>query len=56
MSQEVVEATCQCLLAQADKSNSNPTNKAMIEHDVIEEFSRCLLQIIGGMSGRSRGE
>ncbi|XP_045584200.1 protein lin-54 homolog isoform X1 [Procambarus clarkii] len=55
MNQEVVEATCQCLLAQADKAESALVSKAQLEHTVIAEFSRCLMQIIGSYTSRSRG-
>ncbi|XP_071525010.1 protein lin-54 homolog isoform X3 [Panulirus ornatus] len=55
MNQEVVEATCQCLLAQADKAESALVSEAQLEHTVISEFSRCLMQIIGSYTARSRG-
>ncbi|XP_064113891.1 protein lin-54 homolog isoform X2 [Macrobrachium nipponense] len=55
MNQEVVEATCQCLLAQADKAQSALVSNAQIELSVISEFSRCLMQIIGSYTARSRG-
>ncbi|XP_053637490.1 protein lin-54 homolog isoform X3 [Cherax quadricarinatus] len=54
MNQEVVEATCQCLLAQADKAENALVSKAQLEHTVIAEFSRCLMQIIGSYTSRSR--
>ncbi|KAL7645420.1 UNVERIFIED_CONTAM: hypothetical protein RMT77_003806 [Armadillidium vulgare] len=48
ISQEVVEATCHCLLAQAEKVEKSKLNsQEKIELNVINEFSRCLLQIIG---------
>lgn len=55
MNQEVVEATCQCLLAQADKAESASVSTAQLEQTVISEFSRCLMQIIGSYTSRSRG-
>ncbi|KAK3854700.1 hypothetical protein Pcinc_038830 [Petrolisthes cinctipes] len=55
MNQEVVEATCQCLLAQADKAETALVSAAQLEHTVISEFSRCLMQIIGSYTSRSRG-
>ncbi|XP_076040567.1 protein lin-54 homolog isoform X4 [Oratosquilla oratoria] len=55
MNQEVVEATCQCLLAQADKAEKSQVSSAQLEYTVISEFSRCLMQIIGGYTARSRG-
>ncbi|XP_042213705.1 protein lin-54 homolog isoform X2 [Homarus americanus] len=55
MNQEVVEATCQCLLAQADEAESALVSEAQLEQTVIAEFSRCLMQIIGSYTSRSRG-
>ncbi|XP_050728721.1 protein lin-54 homolog isoform X1 [Eriocheir sinensis] len=55
MNQEVVEATCQCLLAQADKAEKTKVSAAQLEQTVISEFSRCLMQIIGSYTSRSRG-
>ncbi|KAG0706999.1 Protein ZBED8 [Chionoecetes opilio] len=54
MNQEVVEATCQCLLAQADKAEGAVVSAAQLEQTVISEFSRCLMQIIGSYTSRSR--
>ncbi|EEB17560.1 conserved hypothetical protein [Pediculus humanus corporis] len=47
MSSEVVEATCQCLLAQAEESERNGLSTEEGERLIIEEFGRCLIQIIG---------
>lgn len=44
---EVVEATCQCLLAQAEESERSSTAEADTEALILEEFGRCLVQIIG---------
>ena len=46
VSQEVVEATCQCLLAQAEEGEKKGKNVEQIERIVLEEFGRCLVQII----------
>ncbi|XP_063855982.1 protein lin-54 homolog isoform X5 [Scylla paramamosain] len=54
MNKEVVEATCQCLLAQADKAEGALVSAAQLEQTVISEFSRCLMQIIGSYTSRSR--
>ena len=43
---EVVEATCQCLLAQAEEAERNEKKEVEIEGMIIEEFGRCLSQII----------
>lgn len=47
MSSEVVEATCQCLLAQAEEAERNGLSTDEGERLIIEEFGRCLVQIIG---------
>lgn len=46
ITQEVVEATCQCLLAQAEEAERLRKTSAETEGLVLEEFGRCLLQII----------
>jgi hypothetical protein len=43
---EVVEATCQCLLAQAEESEKKGQSEPEIESQILEEFGRCLVQII----------
>ena len=43
---EVVEATCQCLLAQAEEAERNGQPEVEIEGLIIQEFGRCLSQII----------
>ncbi len=43
---EVVEATCQCLLAQAEEAEKKGQSESAIEGLIIEEFGRCLSQII----------
>ena len=43
---EVVEATCQCLLAQAEEAEKKDLGEVDTEAMVIEEFGRCLKQII----------
>ena len=43
---EVVEATCQCLLAQAEEAERKSLSEVENEAMVIEEFGRCLKQII----------
>lgn len=42
----MVEATCQCLLAQAEEAERNNLTEEEIEGLIIEEFGRCLNQII----------
>jgi protein lin-54 len=43
---EVAEATSQCLIAQAEESEHQEMNQEDIERLVIEEFGRCLVEII----------
>uniref|UniRef100_T1I6V9 CRC domain-containing protein n=1 Tax=Rhodnius prolixus TaxID=13249 RepID=T1I6V9_RHOPR len=50
---ELVEATCQCLVAKADKwerqsrhSGSSSNDEDIAQSMIIEEFGRCLVQII----------
>ncbi len=43
---EVVEATCQCLLAQAEESERSGVGETETEALILEEFGRCLTQII----------
>jgi len=46
VTQEVVEATCQCLLAQAEEGEKQVAEEKETEKKVLEEFGRCLAQII----------
>ncbi|KAL4239498.1 Lin-54 DREAM MuvB core complex component [Mactra antiquata] len=43
---EVVEATCACMLAQAEEADRQRMPHVVQERMVIEEFGRCLMQII----------
>ena len=43
---DVVEATCQCLLAQAEEAESHKLSQEETEGMIIGEFGRCLKQII----------
>lgn len=53
VTQEVVEATCQCLLAQAEEGEKQAKAENDIEKSVLEEFGRCLVQIID-LAGKSK--
>jgi len=53
VTQEVVEATCQCLLAQAEEGEKQAKTENEIEKSVLEEFGRCLVQIID-LAGKSK--
>lgn len=48
---EVVQATCQCLLEQASEAENMGQSQAEIEKTILEEFGRCLLQIIHTANG-----
>ncbi|CAB4059323.1 LIN54 [Lepeophtheirus salmonis] len=43
---EVISATCQCLLTQAEEAEKNELSESQIEGLILEEFGRCLKQII----------
>lgn len=55
ITQEVVEATCQCLLARADESDRLKKPYGDVERSVLEEFGRCLEAIIDS-AHRTRGK
>jgi hypothetical protein len=46
MTQEVLDATCLCLLAQAEEAERMDNSEEEAERFIIEEFGRCLVQII----------
>ncbi|PSN52120.1 hypothetical protein C0J52_04310, partial [Blattella germanica] len=46
MTQEVLDATCLCLLAQAEEAERLGCSEEDAERYIIEEFGRCLVQII----------
>jgi len=46
MTQEVLNATCLCLLAQAEEAERLDSSEEEAERFIIEEFGRCLVQII----------
>ena len=47
---DVVEATCQCLLAQAEDAESHKLSQEDTEGMIIGEFGRCLKQVCLGKS------
>ncbi|XP_055495396.1 protein lin-54 homolog [Leucoraja erinacea] len=55
VTKEVAEATCECLLAQAEEGEKNSQTKAVTEHMILEEFGRCLMQIINS-AGKAKGD
>ncbi|XP_076816644.1 protein lin-54 homolog [Clavelina lepadiformis] len=48
--QEVIEATCTCLLAQAEEAEKTNRSIPVAEMMILEEFGRCLMQIIQAAS------
>lgn len=46
MTDDVLEATCLCLLAHASEAEKSHTPEEEIERLVLEEFGRCLVRII----------
>ncbi|KAJ6664972.1 hypothetical protein lerEdw1_005203 [Lerista edwardsae] len=46
ISWEVVEATCACLLAQAEEAEKEAYSVCLAERMILEEFGRCLSQIL----------
>ncbi|XP_076971583.1 tesmin isoform X4 [Tamandua tetradactyla] len=46
ISWEVVEATCACLLAQGEEAEKESCSQCLAEQRVLEEFGRCLSQIL----------
>lgn len=46
MTQDVIEATIQCLIAQAEECQRNNMDTKTSEKLILEEFGRCLVEII----------
>lgn len=46
MTQDVIEATVQCMIAQAEECEKLNVTKKEGERMILEEFSRCLQEII----------
>lgn len=51
---DVAEAACSCLIAQAEESEHQNLNDDDIETFVIEEFGRCLIEIINTAAERMK--
>uniref|UniRef100_A0A8C5R0Z5 Testis expressed metallothionein like protein n=1 Tax=Leptobrachium leishanense TaxID=445787 RepID=A0A8C5R0Z5_9ANUR len=45
-SMEVIQATCSCLLARAEEAEIEECSPCVAEQMIVEEFGRCLAQII----------
>lgn len=46
MTQDVIEATIQCVVAQADECQKSNIDGKTSERMILEEFGRCLVEII----------
>ncbi|XP_063068286.1 protein lin-54 homolog isoform X2 [Engraulis encrasicolus] len=46
VTKEVAEATCDCLMEQAEQAEMSSQSQAMAERLILEEFGRCLKRII----------
>ncbi|XP_053260225.1 protein lin-54 homolog [Podarcis raffonei] len=55
VTKEVAEATCDCLLAQAEQAEKAGKSKAVAERMILEEFGRCLMRIINS-AGKSKSD
>ncbi|XP_019881371.1 protein lin-54 homolog isoform X2 [Aethina tumida] len=50
---DVIEATCQCLLTISDSAENNMQDEEVTKAQIIEEFGRCLTEIIECSSSRN---
>uniref|UniRef100_A0A8D0H8P0 Protein lin-54 homolog n=1 Tax=Sphenodon punctatus TaxID=8508 RepID=A0A8D0H8P0_SPHPU len=55
VTKEVADATCDCLLAQAEQTEKTGKSKAAAERMILEEFGRCLMRVINS-AGKSRND
>ncbi|XP_075785617.1 protein lin-54 homolog isoform X4 [Pelodiscus sinensis] len=55
VTKEVADATCDCLLAQAERAEKMGKSKAAAERMILEEFGRCLMRVINS-AGKSKSE
>ncbi|KAM3938026.1 protein lin-54 homolog isoform 1-T1 [Leptodactylus fuscus] len=55
VTKEVAEATCACLLAQAEEGEKLSKSKAATERMILEEFGRCLMRVINS-AGKAKGD
>uniref|UniRef100_A0A8C3UQ39 Protein lin-54 homolog n=2 Tax=Catharus ustulatus TaxID=91951 RepID=A0A8C3UQ39_CATUS len=53
VTKEVADATCECLLAQAEQAEKTGKSKAAAERMILEEFGRCLMRVISS-AGKSK--
>uniref|UniRef100_A0A674HBF0 Protein lin-54 homolog n=1 Tax=Taeniopygia guttata TaxID=59729 RepID=A0A674HBF0_TAEGU len=55
VTKEVADATCECLLAQAEQAEKTGKSKAAAERMILEEFGRCLMRVISS-AGKSKSD
>ncbi|KAM6261186.1 protein lin-54 homolog isoform 2-T2 [Porphyrio hochstetteri] len=55
VTKEVADATCECLLAQAEQAEKTGKSKVVAERMILEEFGRCLMRVINS-AGKSKGD
>ncbi|KAI6069492.1 Homeobox protein Hox-A7 [Aix galericulata] len=55
VTKEVADATCECLLAQAEQAEKLGKSKAAAERMILEEFGRCLMRVINS-AGKSKSD
>ncbi|KFV50208.1 Protein lin-54 [Tyto alba] len=55
VTKEVADATCECLLAQAEQAEKMGKSKAAAERMILEEFGRCLMRVISS-AGKSKSD
>ncbi|KAM4673624.1 protein lin-54 homolog isoform 2-T6 [Amazona ochrocephala] len=55
VTKEVADATCECLLAQAEQAEKTGKSKAAAERMILEEFGRCLMRVINS-AGKSKSD
>ncbi|XP_074849805.1 protein lin-54 homolog isoform X3 [Carettochelys insculpta] len=53
VTKEVTDATCDCLLAQAEQAEKMRKSKAAAERMILEEFGHCLMRVINS-AGKSK--
>lgn len=46
LTSDIIDSTVECLLSQAEQCQSNNVNDKVAEQMIIEEFGRCLEEII----------
>ncbi|NXA54911.1 LIN54 protein, partial [Nothocercus julius] len=55
VTKEVADATCECLLAQAEQAEKMGKSKVAAERMILEEFGRCLMRVINS-AGKSKSD